>query len=1228
MLIRVDTGGTFTDAWAKDQHGHESRCKVLSSSHLRLEVLSQDGSTIRIKTDSLPPQANLSGFTLNTSKGEITVLDHQGKSLSLSTNPPALSVAELHTHEEAPVLAVRLLTATPVGKAFPQIDLRVATTRGTNALLEHTGAPLLLITNEGLEDLHLIRDQRRDELFSIQQPERKPLVDQVIGTSARLDANGCETIPLDLTSLGKRALDAKAQGLRVAAIALLHSDLNPAHEITIEEMLHDLGFDYITRSSAVAPFIKLLPRMETAMANAWLSPIMEQFISRVTAPLDGNKPLLMTSAGGLHTTENYQPKDSLLSGPAGGVVGAKAVAEAAGYSNILTFDMGGTSTDVARIAGPPEFRYEQEIGPAWVMAPAMKIETVAAGGSSICQWRQGGLEVGPESAGASPGPACYGRGGPLTLTDVNLLLGHMDPNKAGIPLSVEAAQQALATLKQQITTSGATAPSDQELLQGLRDIAIERMVEAIRTVSIREGYLPTEHALLAFGGAGPQHACAIAERLEMDTVIVPGDCGLLSAFGLHCAEQEALVAKQILKPLDELPAEEINALVNQSQQEACDQLRSLGTRSPSSATALKRPDTAPRPDRTLLELRLTGQSTTLEIPFSSPETIAEEFANRYHALYGYHYDAAQHIELVSLRAIAVIPSDALPDETIPPNTEVTGPHLLQDSFSTCVIPLGWKGSRGDQRTLILKKTKTEAVAETKSTDPIVEAELYRNRFESIVTDMGEILRRTALSTNVKERLDFSCALLDAQGHLIMNAPHIPVHLGALGVCVRRVAQYFDNDLADGDAIIVNHPAFGGSHLPDVTIITPVFYQGEIHAWVANRAHHAEIGGMAPGSMPANARHLSEEGVVIPPTKLVIAGDEQFSSIADLLVSADFPSRKINDNLADLRAQLASNYHGVTQLKAILKESPTKVATYFDALTSRSASLMQQKIKQAGEFSLQGSATMDCGATIQLSIQSDASRLTLDFTGTDPVLANNLNATEAIVRSVVLYCMRLWVNEPLPLNEGLLDSIDITLPRCFLNPDFESHPHGGPAVVGGNVEVSQQLTDLILYTLGIQAQSQGTMNNLLFGNDKFGYYETIAGGAGASALGHGTSAKQVHMTNTSMTDVELMERRYPVRVDQFAIRQNSGGTGTHRGGDGITRQLTFLEPVTLSLLTNRRTIGAQGLNTNSSAAPGTQQLTHPDGSTESLPDRTTINLSPNTTLTLNTPGGGGWSEAIG
>ncbi|MGJ8696340.1 MAG: hydantoinase B/oxoprolinase family protein [Verrucomicrobiaceae bacterium] len=1153
---------------------------MLSSGVLRSRVVEvSSNGWIRCERSFCDHRDGLKGYGVS---GGGAILESKGAHLKVAgVGVEVDEVIELSTGEDAPVVAARLLTGTQAGGEFPSCDLRVATTRGTNALLEGKGGRVALLTTRGFEDLLRIRDQRRPDLFEREPKVGKMVFEVVRGVGGRLDRGGNELVPLDEDSVVRAAGEFKSMGIDHVAVSLLHADRNCRHERRVGELLRREGIGKVSLSHEIAPVIRLLPRTETVVANAYLEPVIGAFTDHLKKRLPEVPLSLMTSAGQLKEVSRFRPIDSLLSGPAGGVAGALAIG---GGGDLLTFDMGGTSTDVARVSGEAGLRYEQEIGPVRVLAPAVRIETVAAGGGSICQWRNGGLEVGPESAGSTPGPACYGSGGPLTVTDVNLLLGLMDEGKAGIPLDRGAAEDRLGELMEEI---GDTAGSRDELLGGLRQIAIEHMAEAMRQVSTRDGYDCRDHTLVAFGGAGPQHACALAGALGMERVLIPGDAGLLSAWGLHRSRHREIAVRQVLAPLKMMKG----GLVEELEGEAFDLLGQEG-----------------EVVRVLFELRLKGQDSTLEV--EGVERVAEKFEVQYEAVYGFGIPEGRMIELVAVRVEVAAPGESGPEEAFEEG-EVTGEvRIIQDSFATTVVERGWRVREGSLGSLLLEKVGE--VGRRVENSPAVQDELFRRRFESIVNEMGVLLKRTALSTNIKERLDYSCALLDARGYLVVNAPHIPVHLGALGLCVRMVSG--EREWEEGDVVVVNHPAFGGSHLPDVTVISPVFVDGELCGFVANRAHHAEIGGKTPGSMPPDARCLAEEGIVIPPTLLSEIGDGFWSE-----------SRSPNDNQADLAAQVAANRHGVKALKELISQSSVEnVSARMEGLYRRSSELLEMS---KGEGVYEARDVLDDGTVIAVRVEW-GDRLRVDFSGSGGVHPRNLNATPAIVRSAVLYVLRLWVGEDIPLNEGLLEECEIIIPEGVLNPPLSVNPEECPAVVGGNVETSQRVVDVLLEALGMQANGQGTMNNLLFGNEHFGFYETLGGGGGAGPGWGGRSGAHVHMSNTAVTDPEVLEARYPVRIREFALRSGSGGEGAFPGGDGLVREIEFLEGMTVSLLTQRRDTAPRGMGGGGDGLAGKQWLKR-NGEVEwkALKNITVIEVNLGDALRLETPGGGGWGKRI-
>lgn len=1253
----IDTGGTFTDALGIDPSGALRRAKVLSSAALRGRVLERIGpERVRINQSWGAGPRALVGMALvrpgaAADAATVTAFDPKASVLSIrGPTPEPGELIELRADEEAPILCARLLTDTPPGGTPPPIAMRLGTTRGTNALLERRGGRVALFLTRGHGDLLEIGTQQRPDLFALDIRKPAPLHERIVEVPGRLGPDGAEIEPLDLAAVEVAARSLLAEGVDIAAVALLHAWANPAHEHALGDLLRSLGFRHVSLSSALAPMIRILPRAQTAVVNAYLSPVIDRYLSRIAGALRageaGSRAALhvMTSAGGLVGATEFRPKDSLLSGPAGGVVGAAAAGRAAGFDRIIAFDMGGTSTDVSRYDGGHAYVFEHEVGGASIVAPALAIESVAAGGGSICGVEDGRLTVGPRSAGADPGPACYGAGGPLTVTDCNLLLGRIDPRRFGVPLDEAAARRRLAELVAELDHQTDTAHDPDEVLEGLVRIADERMAAAIAQVSIKQGYDPASYALVCFGGAGGQHACAVARRLGIRRIVVPPDAGLLSAAGLGAAAIERFAERQVLQPLDTL---DLRGLLRALEQEAAQAVGREGV-DPASIAVTRRVAT----------IRLAGQETSLAIDLAADPSNAEAaaaFVERYRAVYG---DAPpdRPIEVEALRVIAAAEPGPAPARTPAPaasaelphrrrlrvagrwveavvmerdslteGTRLAGPALILEQHTTTFVDHGWTATVAPSGALVLTDGGAADSGTLSSAPAAARDEIAAGRLLSIARDMGEMLRRTALSVNVKERLDFSCAILDASGHLAVNAPHIPVHLGALGVCVRRLREVIE--MGPGDSVVTNHPAFGGSHLPDVTVVTPVFAPGgTLIGYVASRAHHAEIGGSRPGSMPTDARTLAEEGVVIPPMHLVRAGRANWEEVERLLSSGPYPSRTVADNLADLRAQLAATLAGAAALAAFARdEGPDIVHAAMASLADRAARgiARARAALAARPGPLHGGSFMDDGSPIRVRIDASGPRLVIDWTGSAPVHPGNLNATAAIVRSAVIYVLRLLVNEPLPLNEGFLRDVDLRIPTGMLNPEFPHDPALCPAVAGGNVETSQRLVDTMIRALGLAASSQGTMNNLIFGNERFGFYETVCGGAGAGPGFRGASAVHTHMTNTRITDAEILERRYAVRLERFAVRRGSGGRGHWPGGDGVVRELRFLAPCSLSLLTQHRTTGPAGAAGGLPGAPGRQHLIRADGTTEVLPSIAGAQVHPGDRLILETPGGGGW-----
>ncbi|WP_242978988.1 hydantoinase B/oxoprolinase family protein [Rhodohalobacter mucosus] len=1192
--------------------------------------------------------------------GSSLELDRELTSISSNKFPAIIS-----SPEEAPVFASRLITKTALNENFPDIQMRLATTKGTNSLLEREGGKTLFLITEGFADLLRIRNQQRPDLFTLNIRKPQPFFHSLLEVPARMDSEGTIIRPLDTALLRKR-LQPHLEGVNAAAVCLMHGYRNPDHERQVRQLLTELGIERISLSSDLSSAIKIVPRAISSDINAFLAPVMELYLENISQTVGGTSLRVMTSAGTLAASETYKPVDGLLSGPAGGVTGAAAIGKRNGFHKIITFDMGGTSTDVSRYDSGIDQVYEHRVGDAELVSPAVDIETVAAGGGSVCGFDGISLTVGPGSAGADPGPACYGLGGPLTLTDVNLLSGRLHPDNFRISIQIEAAESALEKVLNQVNASRETALERKDLLSGYLEIANERMAQAIRSISIQKGFNPSEYAMVAFGGAGAQHALSVADKLDMLSVLIPSDAGLLSAYGLKRALREEIALSQVLMNLNEFACE-IEERFNQLEKSAQSRLTNQGV-DPNYMETVHR----------LIFLRFSGQDTSLEIEWSPSDdavSISKKFSASYKDQYG-HMPAGRVIEVEAVRVIVReldMESESVSDETashgmdtsapletadmnsetdvackvyhnrdLKPGDKILGPSMVLDPFSTLLIDKGWRARMLQDRTWHIVKQNTAQNVHDKSSGRSreVNLQLYINRFRSAADQMGEMLRKTALSVNVKERLDYSCALLDRNGYLVVNAPHIPVHLGAMGTCVRSLIQQIENgsesfingsgeetDFEEGDVIITNHPGYGGSHLPDVTIVTPVFFKGEKIGYVASRAHHSEIGGKRPGSMPPDARNLEEEGVVIPPAFLARRGKFFWNEIRHMLENSPWPSRAVNENIADMEAAVAANHRGVAELNKLAGTyGSTELVQYMEEIRHYASRRMKRALSKLGTGSYSASERLDDGSKLEVLCELTKNGLRVDFSGTSPVTDGNLNANPSIVNSVLMYVLRLIIDEPLPLNDGILDPVEVILPECMLNPDFSGSAAECPAVVGGNTETSQRLTDTLLKAFGLSACSYGTMNNVLFGDDTFGYYETVAGGTGAGDGFHGADAVHQHMTNTRAADPEVLEYRYPVRLERYEVRRGSGGIGAWNGGNGITREMTFLKPVSLSVLTQHRIIEPYGLMGGGTGSSGVQYVVRKGKDNEDkLSWRDGAELNTGDRFILKTPGGGGYGK---
>jgi 5-oxoprolinase (ATP-hydrolysing) len=1246
--IWVDTGGTFTDTIITDPTGVVTRIKLLSSSCLRGKISHQiSEKSLAISFNWPVKQDIFKGYSfqvLNTSiTNEVDAIDFDQGILYLK-KPVKLeseSSFEITGNEEPPILAARLATSTPLHQELPPIEMKLGSTKGTNALLENKGAKVALFITKGFKDLLRIGTQQRPDLFALEIKKSKPLFHMVIEVDERLDANGEVKRPLTKQEIDRVVEKLQQENVTSIAIAFMHSYRNPVHEQQLATHLNKAGYPFASVSSALAPSIKIVPRATTSVVNAYLQPIISNYLNGVSQHLSSGQLKVMTSSGGMMNHQHFEAKDSLLSGPAGGVVGAVRFAKLCNTNQLITFDMGGTSTDVSRYDNAFDYQFETQIGDAQLLSPSLAIESIAAGGGSICYFDGHRLQVGPESGGSFPGPACYGAGGDLTITDVNLLLGRAVASNFQIPLLVEAAQDKLDATLKHIESVTDKKPISENTLKGFLQIANEKMANAIRKISVRNGSNPEMYTLLAFGGAGGQHMCAIANQLNISKALVPYEAGLLSAYGIGHAAIERFTVKQVLKPLND--CDQLHQWVEKLKSNSITQLKS------------ENGDDIPAVIQSVhLFLRLKGQDHTIEVNYSvNLEEIQREFALKYEQIYGYQ-PTNKTIELESIKVLAISPTfeegesqglkpiiyapkaddtiDACFEkwiqtpvfqwENLNAGAKLIGPSILTSQYNTTVVEPGWELILNAHN--VAELTRVEIKQEQTNDSEELQLELFTNRFKTIAANMGELLQRTSFSVNIKERLDFSCGLLNAKGELVVNAPHIPVHLGGLGLCVRSVLQVIE--MNEGDVVITNHPKHGGSHLPDITLISPVFFERELIGFVSNRAHHAEIGGMRPGSMPPDAKNLAQEGVVIEPTYLLKNGVPNWDHIESVLNNGQYPSRAVHENLADLNAAVASLQQGKMALIQLCEQyTASTVQHYMNRLFQYSDQLVTDAFQALSSNRFNAIETMDDGHVIQVSIDT-TNNITFDFLGTSAQHPGNLNATPAIVNSAVIYVLRLLVGKEIPLNEGMMQHIEIKLPYCFLNPYFPDSPTECPAVVGGNTETSQRIVDTLLKALGLMACSQGTMNNLLFGDETFGYYETIGGGTGAGIGFTGVDATHHHMTNTRITDPEIMEFRYPVVLNQFAIRAESGGAGKWKGGNGVVREIEFLKDLQTTVIAQHRKVVPYGLEGGTSGEKGKQFVRTQQGKYIELTGSSAYNAKKGDRITICTPGGGGYGKS--
>ncbi|GAB6051596.1 hydantoinase B/oxoprolinase family protein [Magnetospira thiophila] len=1123
--------------------------------------------------------------------------------------------------------------------------VKMGTTVATNALLERKGEPTLLLTTRGFGDALRIGTQNRPRLFDRHIVVPDMLYARVAEVPERIGAHGEILRPLDVAATTQALQDAFDSGLRAVAIVFMHSYRFPAHERQAAALAEAVGFSQISQSHQASPLMKLVGRGDTTVCDAYLSPILRRYVDRIAANLGGARLMFMQSHGGLTDARLFQGRDAILSGPAGGVVGMILTAEAAGFHKLIGFDMGGTSTDVSHYAGVLERSFETHVAGVRLRAPMMQIHTVAAGGGSILFYDGARFRVGPDSAGADPGPASYRRGGPLTVTDCQVMLGHLHPDHfprlfgphGDQPLDADGVRGRFADLAAKI----GDGRGPEQVAEGFLTISVENMAAAIKQISVQRGYDITDYTLCCFGGAGGQHACRVADALGMERIFLHPLAGVLSAYGMGLADLRSLHQTAVEAPLTESVVFDLPSQFNILEKQGRDSLRQQGI-ADAQMSALWQ-----------VRLRYAGTDTALDIPFGDRAELQQAFTEAHRTRFGFAMTERELvIEALSVEvvgqthrpedapeptaSIAPLPPPVFHDawidgksQSVPffdrsdlnPGHRVEGPAVIVEAVATTVVDRGWRAEVTDRRDLVLTRVRPRPSLQAIGTavDP-VRLELFNNLFMSVAEQMGATLANTAYSVNIKERLDFSCALFDGEGRLVANAPHVPVHLGSMGESVRSVLRARADDLCPGDSIVLNAPYNGGTHLPDVTVITPVFDAAgrEVLFCLGSRGHHADIGGISPGSMPPFSTHIDQEGVVLENLLLVRDGRFLEAEMRQILASGPYPARAIDQNIADLKAQVAANERGAQELRAMIAHFGLPgVRAYMGHVQDNAEESVRRVIDRLQDGAYE--RVMDGGQKIRVRISVDRERRAarIDFTGTSPQDPGNLNAPRSVTRAAVLYVFRCLVDDDIPLNEGCLAPLEIHIPEGLL-----LDPRPPAAVVAGNVETSQAVVDALFGATGSLAESQGTMNNVTFGDATTQYYETLCGGAGAGPGFAGASAVQTHMTNSRLTDPEVLEWRFPVRVEAFRLRRGSGGLGVFPGGDGVVRQLRFLEPLQAAILSQRREAGPRGLAGGGDGQPGRNAVQRADCTVEELSGTAEILMQAGDLLIIETPGGGG------
>ena len=1167
-------------------------------------------------------------------------------------------------YEDAVLAGIRGLLGVPDGQPIPAErigSVRLGTTVATNALLERRGEPTVLVITRGFRDALRIGYQNRPRIFAREIILPELLYSRVIEVTERVSAHGEVIAALDEEAAARDLEAAYARGLRAVAVVCMHGYRYPAHEARIGQIARDIGFTQVSESHTTSPLMKLVSRGDTTVVDAYLSPILARYVDRVAGELGGTRVLFMQSNGGLADAHRFRGKDSILSGPAGGIVGMARTAAAAGFGRVIGFDMGGTSTDVSHYAGEFERQYETDVAGVRMRAPMLSIHTVAAGGGSILHFDGSRYRVGPDSAGADPGPACYRRGGPLTVTDANVMLGRVQPGYfprvfgpgGDEPLDAGLVAGRFGALARRIAEQAGDQRSGAEVAAGFLGIAVANMANAIKKISVQRGYDITRYVLATFGGAGGQHACAVADALGITEVLIHPLAGVLSAYGMGLADVTLMREAAVEEELSE-------GLIGRLEQVAGD-LEAAGRAELAAGEVSGGQVRCAR----RAQLRYLGTDTALTVPFGEVAAMTAAFEAAYRQRFSFLMrdkpvmveavsvevtrasgDSAGDLATVTAASTTGQPSaarvrmftgggwadvDLLPRAALRPGRVVRGPALITEDFATTVVEPGWQAAVTGRGDLLLTRPGGRPVQsgtgtdEQQGADPVM-LEIFNNLFMSVAEQMGVRLQSTAQSVNIKERLDFSCAIFDAAGHLIANAPHMPVHLGSMGESIKMIISRNTGAMKPGDVFMLNDPYHGGTHLPDITVVTPVFSGdgpdirgGDILFFVASRGHHAEIGGITPGSMPAFSTRVDEEGVLIDNWRLVERGEMRQAETATLLTSAEFPSRNPGANLADLRAQIAANEKGAAELRQLVSDFGLDVVTaYMGHVQDNAEEAVRRVIAclRDGECAYE----LDNGAVIRVAVRVDQRARTaeIDFTGTSPQLPGNFNAPSSVAMAAVLYVLRTLVDDEIPLNAGCLKPVRVKIPPgCLLAPAYPA------AVAAGNVETSQAVTGALYAALGVMAEGSGTMNNVTFGSEEYQYYETVASGSGAGDGFGGTAVVQTHMTNSRLTDPEVLEWRYPVRLESFEIRRGSGGAGRWPGGDGGRRRIRFLAPMTVSLLSSHRRVPPYGMAGGAPGQLGHQWVERADGRVTELTGCDCVQVGPGDVFVLETPGGGGY-----